>query len=54
MRQHIIKRNIKLLATVVVLSTVVIIACSKKLETTDKNNPTVKVILKQRRSCRTE
>ncbi len=41
MRQHITNRNIKLLATVVVLSTVVIIACSKKLETTDKNNPTV-------------
>ncbi len=35
------KRNIKILATAIVLSTAVIVACNKKLEVVDENNPTV-------------
>jgi hypothetical protein len=34
------KRSIKLLITAIILATAVIIACNKKLDVTDQNNPT--------------
>ena len=40
MKSNIIKRNISLLVTGTALSAVIIVACTKKLEVTDQNNPT--------------
>ena len=40
MKHNIMKRNIKLLITTVILGAVVIVACNKKLDVTDQNNPT--------------
>ena len=40
MKSNIIKRNISLLVTGTTLAVAVIVACNKKLEVTDQNNPT--------------
>jgi starch-binding outer membrane protein, SusD/RagB family len=40
MKPNIMKRNIKLLITAVTVGTVAIVACNKKLDVTDQNNPT--------------
>ena len=40
MKLNIMKRNIKLLITTVILGAVIIVACNKKLDVTDQNNPT--------------
>jgi hypothetical protein len=46
MKPNMLKRNIKLLVTVVILGTAVIIACNKKLDVTDQNNPTTESYFK--------
>ena len=40
MKRNIMKRNMKLLITAAILATVAVIACNKKLDVTDQNNPT--------------
>ena len=40
------KRNINLLILAIILATVVIIACNKKLDVTDQNNPTTESYFK--------
>jgi len=41
MKHNIMKRNIKILVTAAVLGTALIVACNKKLDVVDENNPTV-------------
>lgn len=40
------KRNIKILATATIIGTAAIVACNKKLEVTDQNNPTIESYFK--------
>ena len=40
------KRNINLLITAIILVTVLVIACEKKLDITDQNNPTTESYFK--------
>ncbi len=46
MKSNIIKRNVSLLITGTVLAAVVIVACNKKLDVTDQNNPTTESYFK--------
>jgi len=41
MKKNIMKRNIKILSTAAILSVALIVACNKKLDVVDENNPTV-------------
>jgi hypothetical protein len=46
MKPNIIKRNINVLITTVILCTAIIVACNKKLDVLDKNNPTTESYFK--------
>lgn len=46
MKPNIIKRNISLLVTGAILGVATIVACNKKLDVTDQNNPTTESYFK--------